>query len=238
MAIFHEQVAALLRRALHLRAVPQIVEPFLGRCEPYAHAASRDLRERLLRARARVPQLAVRDAAARGDAGAGTFARVDEPARPERVEHRGIDRLAIALPAAARARAERVGGRLVWNQSEPVEVIEDGALELGAAPIAIVIFDAEQHAATQRPRQAPHEDRVGDVSQVQVAGRGRREPRDQRLTASRVRQQDGPRLADPPLFPGRPRRSPCARAQPIEQRLIGRIGFEQVEQHVGELPRR
>src|SRR2546423_9287799 len=45
-------------------------------------------------------------------------------------------------------------------------------------------------------------------------------------------------FARPTLFPRRPRRFACAIAQTVERRLVGRVGLEQIEDHIGKLPGR
>ena len=47
----------------------------------------------------------------------------------------------------------------------------------GPASLAIVVLDPQQHPAPGRRGEAPDPDRVGDVAEMQVAGRRRREPR-------------------------------------------------------------
>ena len=49
-----------------------------------------------------------------------------------------------------------------------------------AAALTVVVLDAQQHAAARRLRDAPDEDGVDDVTEVQSAGRRRCEPREHR----------------------------------------------------------
>ena len=83
----------------------------------------------------------------------------------------------IALPPGAAAGAERRRGVDVGRESEPVEVVEDGAFELRSRSLLIVIFDPQQDLLAEQPRGAPHRRRVQDVTQMQQSGRRRREPR-------------------------------------------------------------
>src|SRR5262249_45242450 len=61
-------------------------------------------------------------------------------------------------------------------EPEPLEILEDRALVLRAAPLPVVILDAQEHTAAARACDAPHVEGVDDVSQVEKAGRRRREP--------------------------------------------------------------
>jgi hypothetical protein len=87
-------------------------------------------------------------------------------------------RVAIRLPAGARAGAKGVGRKDIRLESEPVEVLEQRPFVLRPATLAVVVFDAQQHPPAAHPRHAPDPDRVHDVAQVQIPGRRRGEPRE------------------------------------------------------------
>ena len=123
-------------------------------------------------------------------------------------------------------RGQRVGVGLadrahVRHEPEPVEVLQDGRVEYGPATLAIVILDAQEHAAADRPGDAPRPDRVGDVTQVEVAGRGRGEPgqrparqgREVRTVRRGRRPARSPSAEGPE--PARPRRRPSACGRPV-----------------------
>jgi hypothetical protein len=61
-----------------------------------------------------------------------------------------------------------------------------------------VVLDAQQDAPTVRPRKTPDVERVDDVADVEVPGRGRREARDHRHS-----DRFGYREAGRERFPGR-----------------------------------
>ena len=74
----------------------------------------------------------------------------------------------------------------VGPEPQPVEVLEQRGVVLRPAALAIVVLDAEQHASAGAPGDAPHPDGVGDVAQVEEAGRSGREARqraDERVSA-------------------------------------------------------
>jgi hypothetical protein len=86
-----------------------------------------------------------------------------------------MDRVAVALTGVAAAGAKGVRWIEVGRETQPVEIIENRALVFGPAPLAIVIFDAEQHARAMLARERPHKMGVQDVAEVEIAGRGRGE---------------------------------------------------------------
>jgi hypothetical protein len=59
-------------------------------------------------------------------------------------------------------------------------------LVFGPAALAIVIFDAKQHAATGGSRHAPDIQRVHHVTKMQIPSRGGRKPRQHETSAPRV----------------------------------------------------
>ena len=89
-----------------------------------------------------------------------------------------IHRIALALPALARAGAKR-GGRIpIGHESQPVEIVEQVALVRGTRALPIVVLDAQQHPPPERSGQAPDVDAIDDVPEVEMAGRRGREPRE------------------------------------------------------------
>ena len=77
--------------------------------------------------------------------------------RPQPVERLLIDVLTIALP-------QQRMQPFVWIEAKPFQVLENARLVFGPAADSIVIFHAQQHASAARPREAPHVDRVDDVT--------------------------------------------------------------------------
>ena len=78
-------------------------------------------------------------------------------------------------------------GPVIRLEPEPVEVLDQRPIERRPAALAIVILDPEQDSGASSAGDAPGPDRVGDVTQMQVAGRGRRESgpgRDQEVDPS------------------------------------------------------
>jgi leucyl/phenylalanyl-tRNA---protein transferase len=68
----------------------------------------------------------------------------------------------------------------VGHESEPGEILQNGRFVFRPAADAIVIFDAQQYAAIERPSDAPDVDRVDDMSEMEVARRRWREACNQR----------------------------------------------------------
>jgi hypothetical protein len=67
--------------------------------------------------------------------------------------------------------------RLITRESEPLKIFEQGGLELASASHAIVIFDPQEDPTAARAHDAPHIHGIDDVSEVEEAGRRRRETR-------------------------------------------------------------
>src|SRR5215471_4242648 len=65
----------------------------------------------------------------------------------------------------------------VGFEAKPFEILENARLVFGPAADSIVIFHAQQYVSADRARQAPHVDRVDDVTQVKVTCRRGRETR-------------------------------------------------------------
>jgi hypothetical protein len=59
---------------------------------------------------------------------------------------------------------------IVWNEPEPAQIIENRALELRSASLAIVVLDSEEDTATGGPRHSPDVDGVHNVTEVKKAG--------------------------------------------------------------------
>lgn len=68
----------------------------------------------------------------------------------------------------------------VGLESEPGEILQEGRFVFRTAADAIVILDAQQHAAIERPSDAPDVDRIDDMPEMEVARRRRREACNQR----------------------------------------------------------
>ena len=94
------------------------------------------------------------------------------------VNRRLIDRLAIALPALAWAGTVAVGGVEIGHETQPVQIVEDRGLVPGSTSFQIVILDAQQHAAAKLAGRVPDVACVQHVTQMQPAGRRRRETRE------------------------------------------------------------
>jgi hypothetical protein len=65
---------------------------------------------------------------------------------------------------------------LVGREAEPFEVLEDGGVEGLAEALPVVVLDPEQDSGAGQPGTPPDPQRVRDVSEMQEAGRGGREP--------------------------------------------------------------
>ena len=75
-------------------------------------------------------------------------------------------------------RAKLVGRRLVRRRCPSRSRSSSSArLVLGAAALAVVVLDPQDHPAAEAPREAPDVDRVGEMAEVEAAGRRRREAR-------------------------------------------------------------
>src|SRR5581483_11620897 len=92
-----EKIAALLRRPLIDRPVPQIHESFDARFETHAQAGTGLLRKSLRRARAGVAQFAVRSRSLRRNLAAGARARIHEPAISQALQRPLVHVTALAL---------------------------------------------------------------------------------------------------------------------------------------------
>src|SRR5262245_4453488 len=166
-AIAHEQVAALLRRPLFLRPVPQIVEALDRWSQTDAQSETRTFGQAFRGAGAGISKLALRLPCCR-DVLSRTLARVDETGRSQTRERMLVDRASIALPDE----------RLVGLEAEPFQILENRALVLRTAALPIVILDAQEDAASARLGDFPHVDGVDDVAQMKEAGGRRRKPTD------------------------------------------------------------
>ena len=111
-------------------------------------------------ARARIP---LTEPSRQADLLARAIARVDVVCCSEPGQRLRIGNLVVALTAN---RAEP----LVWDKTQPRQIVKDGGLEFRTAADSIMIFNAQQHAVTVLTRQSPHVDGVDDMPQVQVAG--------------------------------------------------------------------
>jgi hypothetical protein len=81
-------------------------------------------------------------------------------------------------------------GGFVGLEPEPCQILKNRRFVFRTTPFAVVVFDPQQHTPATRLCVAPHAERIGDVAQVQVAGRRRRKSRGHPC-----------RLAEMPLMP-------------------------------------
>ena len=65
----------------------------------------------------------------------------------------------------------------VGSEPEPVQVVEDAALEFRPAALAVVIFDPEQHTSRHGVGDPPNPFGIENVTEMEPAGRRRREAR-------------------------------------------------------------
>jgi hypothetical protein len=145
--IADEHVTALQRWVLLLRSKPLVDESLDARIDPHAPAMAVNERQSPTAAAAGVPQF--RGSRIEGresvlDLAPGAITTVYESLRCEDVHRLAIDRVAIALAAAAAPRAKAGRGEDVGAIAEPVEIVEDARFVLGTAALAIVILDAQK----------------------------------------------------------------------------------------------
>jgi hypothetical protein len=88
----------------------------------------------------------------------------------EILQRRCIQSAAIALTTRQRAGRQLARSPRVRLQSEPLEIFQNRLLVLGAAAAAIVIFQSKQYRTAECTSGTPDVNRVGDVTQVEVAG--------------------------------------------------------------------
>jgi len=67
------------------------------------------------------------------------------------------------------------GGEHVGHKAQPIQIVEDRALVLRPAALAIVILDAQQHPRPLLAREFPDVLGVENVTEVKIAGWGRGE---------------------------------------------------------------
>src|SRR6185503_12432988 len=120
------------------------------------------------------PGAAVR-LALRREGRASAVAGVDVGRPGQLLDGGRIDRAAIRLSIRRWPGSELRRRGLVGAQPQTVEVVQERKLVLGPAALPVVILDAEQDAAAEASGKAPDVDRVGEVAEVEAAGRGRRE---------------------------------------------------------------
>ena len=179
--ILDQEVAALFRGRVHELAEPRVGEVFSPRRQAHTGSSFRPGPQAPRSTAAAVTQFAFHRARLGEHAPPRAVAPVDQ-LRARQPHHRV--RVALGpIHLAARAlagRAERRDRRRVGDEPEPLEVIEDARLEFAPCPRLVVILDAQVDEAAERPRDAPDEDRVDEVSEMEMSGRRRRESRDGR----------------------------------------------------------
>jgi hypothetical protein len=114
--------------------------------------------------------------ASRAARGAGAGAAVDAPLRAECrhgfVVRRGVVRLAVGRAAGSQL-DER---RLIGDQAEALEIVEEGCFVRPPAPLAVVVLDAQHDAPAGRAGDPPGVERVDEVAEVEEPGWRRGEP--------------------------------------------------------------
>ena len=167
--ITDQKIAALPRRRLLLSPDKRVIEPLIMRL--YPHAPTDVVCQRQIAiATSAVVHRAV-------DLLARTIAGVNEPSSHEGHHGLAIRGITVALPTRCDAGSEVAWGKYVGREPQPLQILEECALELGSASLTVVIFDAEEDLSAERPCQPPHEDRVDDMADVQEPGRSRRKSR-------------------------------------------------------------
>src|SRR5688572_11724479 len=139
IAVADEQIAALLGGPLLQRSMTEIVEELDRWLEPDTKAETALLLQVLQGAGARISEFALRRQRRR-DITPRALTRVDQTARPKRLERVLVSRLSIALAPGTRARSKCLGRRIVRDEPEPVQVVENRALEFRTAPLPIVVL--------------------------------------------------------------------------------------------------
>jgi hypothetical protein len=142
----------------------------------------------------RLGAVAERDAEDRARQPAGEAAAGAAGTRPGPAVLRGpaIEGRATAIAAVNEAYPDQPGQRslvrgpcvraalpdraAVRGESEPGEIVEDRRVVRRPAALPIVVLDPEQDRRPARRGGAPGPDRVGDVAEMEVAGRRRGEP--------------------------------------------------------------
>src|SRR5262249_10515392 len=141
-AIAHQHIAALPRGILRLRSAPAVDEGLDAGIHADAPAEAIDEAKAALATRARVATLVVGAIARcaltrRVNILSRARATVDEATRDQSLE-------CLTIHGAALALARHF---FVRREAEPREILANGALVLGPAPLRVVIFDPKQHAA-------------------------------------------------------------------------------------------
>ena len=77
------------------------------------------------------------------DLAARAVAPVNETARNQRLRGAEVVRHAVRLPSLTRSGAEGTRGEGIGLQAEPVEILEQGRLVFGPAPLPVVILDPQ-----------------------------------------------------------------------------------------------
>ncbi len=134
VSIPRQQIAALFRRDLPLRAEQQVLERFVRARQADADGAIRRFGKSLRTAGARITKLGTGSAGI-DDLAPRAFACVNKSRVAQTAQGRFVDRGPLTL-----AHQRRVG-----HESEPREILEDRGFVLGTRPLPIVILDAQQH---------------------------------------------------------------------------------------------
>ena len=101
-------------------------------------------------------------------------ARVDE-ALCIKLPGSGLVRDAVVRLAKVRRPPclQRIDRRLVRHETKRLEIVEQRRFILRSASLPVVVLDPQDHLTARCPRDAPGHERVGNVTEVEVA-RGRR----------------------------------------------------------------
>lgn len=97
----------------------------------------------------------------------------------------------VALPVTGRSAAQLTRRSDIGLESKPLQIVQNRLLILGAASSPVVVLQPQKNLSPQRPRDPPYMNRVGYMTQVQVARRTGRKagagPERQAVQASSTR---------------------------------------------------
>lgn len=167
VAIAQEEVAALSGWLLRLRTEEEIVEGLDTRPDDDSPGGGRLRLDRGLPTRPRIR--AATDVTTRASAPVDLFGS------REALEDGFIDRRAFAL-------TERGLPGVVWCEPEPREILEQRDFVHRSTPDPVVVLEAKEYSGSHGSGDPPDIDGVRDVSKMEVAGWGRGEAGDERLS--------------------------------------------------------